>query len=312
MRNSIRIYVPLIALSLILGLLGGYWYATLNANKLPDVWIEKQNISTKGENSGVLYLTEALFDSEICLPDIKSIRAKVKFICPPNAKPNLAAIGYVVSVEVDKLDKDKIPKKYLNEREEKYKAGTFIIQPLEEVIYDVHFEFVLVDKDGFQLAELRGPKHSLTSGKTNEFQDITQGHVSIEAAKRTVDVTPRMVVEKCVSGTKERAFINTTWEMSPKEVQRANNTNLIPPEWTLFNLPNQGKYVYPKVIRMERYKLLEQKERITLWGFETAVKYAFFDEKLFEYTVFLEGYNSSKMHKKITSALTEKYGTGVT
>ncbi len=199
MRNSIRIYVPLIVLSLILGLLGGYWYATLNANKLPDVWIEKQNISTKGENSGVSYLTEALFDSEIRLPDIKSIRAKVKFIRSPNAKPNLAAVGYVVSVGVDKLDKDKIPKKYLKEREEKYKAGTFIVQPLEEIIYGVHLEFVLVDKDGFQLAELKGPKHSLSSGKTNEFQDMIQDHVSIETAKRTVDVRPRIVVEKCVS-----------------------------------------------------------------------------------------------------------------
>lgn len=100
--------------------------------------------------------------------------------------------------------------------------------------------------------------------------------------------------------------------MSPKEVQRSNGANLIPAKtlYAYFNL-SRGKYEYPKVIRMERYKLLEQKERITLWGFETKVEYAFFDEKLFEYTVFFEGYNSNKMHKNITPALTEKYGKGV-
>lgn len=101
--------------------------------------------------------------------------------------------------------------------------------------------------------------------------------------------------------------------MSPKEVQRVNNTNLIPAKITFFGLPDQDKYnEYPQVIRMERYKALEQKERITLWGFETGVEYAFFDDKFFEFTVFLEGYNPSKMHKKITSTLTKKYGIGMT
>lgn len=104
--------------------------------------------------------------------------------------------------------------------------------------------------------------------------------------------------------TKERAFINTTWEMSPHEVQKANNVNLTP-------APDQDKYEYPRVINMERYKLLDQTKHITLWSFETKVEYAFFDEKLFECTMLLEGHDLNKMHKKITSALTEEYGDGV-
>jgi len=113
------------------------------------------------------------------------------------------------------------------------------------------------------------------------------------------------------SGSHKKAFINATWEMSPNEVHRANKINLNPAQINLFNLPDKDKFEYPSVIIMERYKLLEQKEHITLWGFETKVEYAFFDEKLFEYTVFLEGYNSDKMHENIISALTEKYGKGI-
>ena len=113
------------------------------------------------------------------------------------------------------------------------------------------------------------------------------------------------------SGTKERAFINATWEMSPHEVQRANNVNLTPAKNNFFNLPDQDKYEYPRVINMERYKLLDQTKYITLWSFETKVEYAFFDEKLFECAMLLEGCDSNKMHKKITSALTEEYGDGV-
>jgi hypothetical protein len=199
MRNSIRIYLPLIVFSLLLGLFIGYWYATFNANKLPDVWIEKQNIFTRGENSGVSYLTEALFDSEIRLPDIKNMSAKVKFMNPHDTRSNLAALGYIMVVEVDKLDKNKIPQKYLMERKEKYKGGTFTRLPLEGVVFEVHFEFALIDRDGFQLAKIKGPKHNLLSGQINKFQDTVQDCVSIETAKRTVDLRPSMVVEKCLS-----------------------------------------------------------------------------------------------------------------
>lgn len=108
------------------------------------------------------------------------------------------------------------------------------------------------------------------------------------------------------SGTQLKAFINTTWEMSPKEVVRANSVTLIPAKSGLFDL----LVGYPKVIRMERYKLFDQKERIALWGYETKVQYALFDDKLFGYQLDLHGFSSPEINEEIKLALTERYGKG--
>lgn len=110
------------------------------------------------------------------------------------------------------------------------------------------------------------------------------------------------------NGTEEKAFIDATWGMSPNEVQRANNITLVPAKYGVFHWPDQAKAGYPRFL--ERYKLLEGENHITLWGFDTKVEYAFLDDKLFECTVFLDGYDSDKMHKIIASTLIKRYGDG--
>ena len=113
------------------------------------------------------------------------------------------------------------------------------------------------------------------------------------------------------TGTNKKAFINATWEMSPNEVRRANNTNLVPAKYRV--LKNLLYRIGPDDAgEIERYELMESEEHSVQWGFETKVQYVFFDDRLFEYTVFLNGYDSNKMNNVITSALTEKYGNGVT
>jgi len=100
--------------------------------------------------------------------------------------------------------------------------------------------------------------------------------------------------------------------MSPKEVERSNDINLDPAKFTFFDLPDQKKgFEYPPVVRMDRYRLLEQVEHITLWAFDTKVEYAFFDNRLFEYNLFAYGYDSIKLHEKISSALNKQFGKGI-
>ena len=68
---------------------------------------------------------------------------------------------------------------------------------IQEVVYQVTFEFTLKDKDGFELIRLEGPKHSLYSGKDNRFQDKVSQPILKTVAERTKDVVLYMTVEKC-------------------------------------------------------------------------------------------------------------------
>jgi hypothetical protein len=113
------------------------------------------------------------------------------------------------------------------------------------------------------------------------------------------------------TGTNKKAFVNATWEMSPNEVRRANNADLVPAKYRVFkNL--LYKLGPDDAGEMGRYELMECEKHIVLWGFKTKVQYVFFDDRLFEYTVFVDGYDSGKMNNAIISALTEKYGNGLT
>ena len=113
------------------------------------------------------------------------------------------------------------------------------------------------------------------------------------------------------TGTKEKAFINATWGMSPLEIERANNISLKPGLTFFMLISKDKKFQYPKVIHMDRYKSLDEVQEINLWGFDTKVNYAFFDNRLFEYTLNIYGYNLNKLHEKVSSELIKKFGNGI-
>lgn len=108
------------------------------------------------------------------------------------------------------------------------------------------------------------------------------------------------------TGTKHKAFLHSTWEMSEKEVERANNTFLFIPDYDFFDFPDSQ---YPKVLNMSRYKSRVQRE-ITIWGYDSRVEYSFFDDRLFEYTLFVKGYDAKQLHEEILKNLSVKYGEG--
>ena len=69
------------------------------------------------------------------------------------------------------------------------------------------------------------------------------------------------------TGTKEKAFLNTTWRMSPKEVERATG-------WPLFELLERDKHLSqiehelfsPPVMDKNRYQELKQSNPTTKIG----------------------------------------------
>lgn len=180
-----------------LGSTMGYLYHDYEFHKLPDTWFEVPNVLANGEKGSVGYSSAAIFGVEIPLPELKSISSKAKFFDSRSGKKN-AELGYIVSIDVEKLDISKLPEKYLKDRPVP-NSTTWVIPPLEQVIYEIHMEFILFDKDGFQLAHLSGPKHSIESGKINTFQDVVLKPISYEIAKRTTSIQPKVSIEKCLS-----------------------------------------------------------------------------------------------------------------
>ena len=103
------------------------------------------------------------------------------------------------------------------------------------------------------------------------------------------------------TGTNEKAFLNSTWLMSPNEIRRANNAYLEKPEWELF-------FTEPDVVNPNRYSSFKQKD-IELWGHSTEVEYSFFDKKLFQYYIGMKSYDADKDEKEVLAILNYRFGS---
>ena len=108
------------------------------------------------------------------------------------------------------------------------------------------------------------------------------------------------------TGTKSKAFINSTWEMSPQEIERSNKIKLQPVKYDLLPISPLYEDDYPAVFNSKRYKTLFN-EDLKLWGFPARIEYAFFDNKLFEYTIIIKTYDHQKINNLIYSSISKKY-----
>ncbi len=180
---------------LVAGIAIGYYFGvTIKATKNFD-WKE---LSLDPLGKGYGFSSEALFNSDIPLPEIKKLSGKSKFLKPTSkSRDEDLSLGYIVKVDVDKLDLRKVPEKYKVEKKEKYKAGEFVISPPEEVVYSVTFKFQLKDKDGFEMVKLKSPSHNIYSGKVNTFQDVLKQPIPRHASEKTSSIVLSMTVEKC-------------------------------------------------------------------------------------------------------------------
>ncbi len=106
------------------------------------------------------------------------------------------------------------------------------------------------------------------------------------------------------TGSMEKAILNSTWLMSPKEVSRSNNARLKKEDidaWVQYLL-------YPRILNVNRYAEYAQKD-IWLWGVESEIKYQFFDNKLFGFTLIMNP--PVVLRKGEGNKLIKDYGGGV-
>jgi len=103
-------------------------------------------------------------------------------------------------VEIAPLDVSKIPAKYRKKKPIDIGHGKTITElPVDQVSYEVRFDFELKDKDGFTLLELPSAVHTIESGKVNTFQALAPDAVPIGIASRTTQVVFGLGIMKCVT-----------------------------------------------------------------------------------------------------------------
>jgi hypothetical protein len=105
------------------------------------------------------------------------------------------------------------------------------------------------------------------------------------------------------SGTSEKAFLNTTWKMSPNEIARANNTRLTQSTSLFVDL------LAIDVANKKRFTEFFQ-ENISLWGHSARVNYLFFDNQLLQYYISLQNINPNWTHTTIFETLESRFGGG--
>lgn len=109
------------------------------------------------------------------------------------------------------------------------------------------------------------------------------------------------------NGTKVKAFLNATWKMSPKEIERANNTYLYDCSDYSHDYFFESTDNKPNILNPIRYEAYFEKE-LSLYNHETTIKYLFFDKKLFEYHVLIKNILTDSIPYFIRSNLADKYG----
>lgn len=101
---------------------------------------------------------------------------------------------------MEKLDKTKVPAKYLKAEPVVIEGQKLTPEPIEEVVYEVVFSFVVLkDRDGFELLEVRSRPETLYSGQRNEFQGIAQQQIPIGILDRVSQVELSTQVTRCVT-----------------------------------------------------------------------------------------------------------------
>jgi len=111
------------------------------------------------------------------------------------------------------------------------------------------------------------------------------------------------------TGTKEKAFLNTTWRMSPKEVERASGSSLLEMTDDERELDHIVRKVYgPHIMNENRFQKLKQKN-FSLWGMDAEAEYSFFDNQLYQCLILLKsGRALMDLHKTILTALEVRFG----
>jgi hypothetical protein len=161
-----------------------------------NVSTEWKQLSIYPDGRGYGFAPEVISDVGTNLPHVKALSGKAKFM----DEPGRIRLGYVVAVDVDKLDLTKMSEEYRKDKKFKAKTGEeFTIGRSEHVWFQIHFEFTFRDRDNFAIFTIKSSSHDLAAGKNNQFQYISEEPIPQNVAARTGEIMFEMSIDKCVT-----------------------------------------------------------------------------------------------------------------
>ena len=147
------------------------------------------------EKKGSVGYSPELFRQPIDLPQIKNLNGKAKFI----ERNDSILLGYKVIFDVEKLDKKKLPEKFLTTKTYKINGQTITSPPIEEATFGANVYITFLDKDGFKIARVTSPIEYLETGRKNSLQNIISLSINKETIEKIKKMNAYVAVESCES-----------------------------------------------------------------------------------------------------------------
>jgi hypothetical protein len=184
MVRKAALFVGGILVGIIIGVVGTHLFLR---HHIRDRWFA---LTTEGK--GFSWMSEALLNVDIPLPEVEKPQGKAKFLDRNDIEKG-TRVGYIITTHVAHLDAAQIPAKYKVER----KMGDFTLAPITEVVYAAHLEFTLKDADGFVLMVTKSPRIELWSGQENILQGETADAIPTGVVNRTKTIVMMLTADKC-------------------------------------------------------------------------------------------------------------------
>lgn len=184
MLRKVALFAGGILVGMIIGVVGTHLFLHHHAR---DKWFA---LTTEGKGFG--WMSEALLNVDIPLPEVEKPQGKAKFLDRNDIEKG-TRLGYVITAHIAHLDTAQIPFKYKVEKKE----GNFTLGPTTEVVYAAHLAFTLKDADGFVLMITKSPPVELWSGQENILQGETVDAIPDGVVNRTKAIVMMLTADKC-------------------------------------------------------------------------------------------------------------------
>jgi hypothetical protein len=171
------------------------WYQLAAAQKMPTV---KQGSVVENTAVPTSYEAPVFDDSDLPVLERISASGRAKFISR-GYEDSFASIGYVMDVATKPLDKKYVPDKYKHIEDMKSSGGRLQVLSIEEAVYEVNFEFNLLDSDGFVLMRVVSTDHNISSGTSVRVRAETEKLIPARVALLTKKICYGISVKKCLT-----------------------------------------------------------------------------------------------------------------
>ncbi len=209
-----KLVTPLVVVgALVIGIaIGGIGVWKLNQPKLSDSWLAVSPnptdlptyLDSKSDHPKVAYsISESVVqpNDSFPIPDVTAVTGKVKFI--PNrvtSAPGKMALGYVMEVSIARTNWNNVSPD--NGMLKMLKGTAEANWP--NAVYEVYFDFDLLDKDGFLLQKLQSPKCYVVAGEPKTAQDRIDDVIDRKVAIDTMRIEYTLRIQRVASDKPRR------------------------------------------------------------------------------------------------------------